>query len=125
MACGDSCSTASSDEPICINLGESAVLLARLRFNDGELITSATISSITYTITRGPVVASTETLVKGDVVSDTLVTDDDRWTVDETGYNFVWEPVVFATRGNYRVAVVVTPVSGTPRMMTWEIQARG
>lgn len=126
MVCGDSCSASgSADDPICINVGESAVLLARLRFNDGDLITQATIESIGYEAVRGTQVVSAGPLDKGDVIHDALVDDDDRWTVDDTGYNFEWEPPVFDSRGNYRVVVVVTPVSGTPRMLIWEVQARG
>ncbi len=88
-------------------------------------ITQATIASIVYTVsTLDPDDPDAETVVSGhdgvaltvaDVVYDTLQTSDSRWTVDTTGYNFLYEIDVssdeaFPVRGNkYLVKFELTP----------------
>lgn len=62
-------------------------LMRRIRGNNGQLITQASITSIGYVVTnlKTGVSAASVSLIVADVVFDSLQTDA-RWTVDSTDY---------------------------------------
>ena len=79
----------ADDIPVIYVWERSAVfLMARVEGLDGVNITQATLSAITMTITKLPSldVVAPPTPTVADVIFDALRTD--RWTVDDTGYNF-------------------------------------
>ena len=95
-------------------------LMARVKGNDGEDITQATIASISLRVldmsNENTSVHSSSPVV-ADTVHDTLQTTalDPRWTKDVRGYNFgVTVPASAFPTGDhtYRVEVHFTPVSG-------------
>ena len=97
-------------------VGFSPVCLGRILGNDGEPITQATISSINRKIYRldGTLISSAAVTV-ADAVSNTLITNDPRWTLDDEGRNFVDQPPVsnFASPNTaYFILYTFTPVSG-------------
>ena len=107
----------------------SAVLMARIRGNDGLNITQSNVTSIAVSVfdrndkanassTAAPSVAST--------VFDTLQTSDPRWTTDATGYNFKYEMPASFLFGEtiYRVEIVFTPTSGDVFPLVYELSIR-
>lgn len=98
--------------------GESLVIMARIRSIalDAPLITQASLTSITCAVYDGDTLIDSSTLVKGDVISDTLVTNDSRWTEDSTGYNFVATldgSTCFPLPGKrYEVEITLTSTTG-------------
>lgn len=109
----------------------SCYLMARLLGHAGTVATRASISSVAVhafdqdssndqTLSTAPTVAS--------VVYDTLQTTalDPRWTKDSTGYNFGYTvpASAFPTGGHsYRVEVTLTPLSGEPFYVGYDLQA--
>ena len=105
----------------------SCTCLARILGEDAEVITQATIDSITYTVSLiDPDDEDADTdvenhadsvLTVSDTISDILQLDD-RWTLDEIGYNFrhvldVSEHLAFGVRAReYRIRYKLQPVSG-------------
>ena len=109
----------------------SPVLFARVEDSDGNAITQASVSTITYSAylldKDWPADRDNRTSVTGHqavpvVVSssvyDSLQADDDRWTKDATGYNFAHQIDVssnacFSVAGRrYLVEYTITPTSG-------------
>lgn len=92
-------------------------LMARILGVDGEYITQAGISTITYAVHRtdtGAEVIASTSLTVANVVFDTLQTDS-RWHADSTGYNFRMDaPAASFPTGNvtYHVEVTFTPATG-------------
>ena len=94
--------------------------LARVKSqSDTEYITQAKISSITCYVykkgTSGDAIAEIPLTVSS-VVSDSLVTDDHRWTADTTGYNFIYHVpgcVFSAGAITYRVEFVFIPTTNS------------
>lgn len=96
----------------------AAILLARVRDQDGTLIEQTDIESVACTITDITlgIEVSTPTYTVYDVIYNELQTDS-RWTADDIGYNFgAVVPASALPNGNKRVRVefVITPVSGEP-----------
>ena len=55
-----------------------------------------------------------------------LVTDDPRWTVDSTGYNFIFEPdctqaPIFPTAGEYVVVVTLNFTNANPLPVVFNV----
>ena len=109
----------------------SPVLLARVEDSEGNDITQDAVSTITYSVylldkdwpqdrdNRTAITGhSTVAVTVADAVFDTLQTDDGRWDVDTTGYNFrhqidVSANACFAVAGrHYLVEFTITPTSG-------------
>lgn len=92
-------------------------VLARILGHDGLAIAQADVSTIAWTIAadsdRSTAVA-TGTLVVADVVYDALQTDDARWTLDTTGFNF-------ATT----MAATTVPVGGETYQLRYTFSADG
>lgn len=69
------------------------IVMARINGNLGTAITQASLSEIAYstydTNAEAAVSGASGTLTISSVVSDTLITNDVRWTKDTTGYNFI------------------------------------
>lgn len=109
-----------------------ASLMARVLGNAGTAITQASLSSISYKVfdLHGdtPTTATqTGTLTISAVVYDTLQTSDPRWTVDTTGYNFLytapasWFPDAPRT---YRVELKFTPATGEVFWLVYELKTK-
>lgn len=95
----------------------SVTIMARVRGEDGAYIAQASINAIQRkifdTAVPGTEVDSTALTVPN-AVFDTLQTDG-RWSVDDTGYNFLDRiPAGLLTTPNrrYRVQYVFTPTAG-------------
>lgn len=95
-------------------------LLARMTGANGGLMTSSTVSALSYKVTDlttypTSVVVPTTTLSPiSSYIFDTLQTDA-SWTKDQTGYSFKLQ-INFGTFANanhlYEISVYVTPVAG-------------
>lgn len=96
--------------------GVPLAAMARVRHN-GALITQAAISSVSVTIQRyngGDTEEITPpSLTVAGTVFDALQTDD-RWTADDTGYNFLATIAgeYFADPDEYWIVFVFNPTSG-------------
>lgn len=107
----------------------ATVFLARVRDSEGDYITQASVSSITYEvydIDDSDEAVDSGTLTVADVVYDALQTDS-RWTVDVTGYNFAAELDGDAfPKGNkdYQVEFLVTPASGNPFYIAYQVNSK-
>lgn len=121
-------------------------LLARIRGNGGNLITQASLSSITYAIRdlTDAETDSTGSFTISDVIFDDLQQDDQLWHQDTAirpgpdesyGYNFkatlsagsfddhdvATTSPYEVTRHRFQVDVKFTPTSGQPFVQSWEI----
>lgn len=119
------------------NAGESPVLMARIQDSrTADIITPASVSSITYTAysassgwgvqTRTPVDGHEGVTVPATALKAALVTDDPRWTVDSTGYNFIFEPdctqaPIFPTAGEYVVVVTINFTNANPLPVVFNV----
>jgi hypothetical protein len=115
----------------------SAVFLARAIGWEGLALQRSGVASITYTVFQkiddvwtpvtGHIAVS---LTVNDVLSDTLETDDDRWTRDSIGFNFkhLLDTTVnqaFATAdAKYMVVYSVTPTGDPPVKIVFELDCR-
>lgn len=120
-------------EPVRATVWEDsgATCLGRFYGNDGDAITQATLTSITCKIfdldSAIPTTATTQTVTIASAVSDTLRTDDDRWTVDTTGFNFehtITDDNLATGDHRYRIEYVFTPTSGENFVAVYELQCR-
>ena len=119
------------------NRGETPLLFARIQDSaDASLVTPADIGEIVYTCYRKttswateprvPVFGHENVSIPIESVLEAAVTDDPRWTVDESGYNFIYEPdsranPLFPTAGDYVLVVTVHFISGNPCPISYEI----
>ena len=110
--------------------GETPLFFARLVDTaDDSLITPERVESITYSCykrsqpwgieTRNAVTGHENVYVPLTALESQLVTDDERWTVDDVGYNFHFEPdartnPLFPSNGSYVVVFKVLPSTGNP-----------
>ena len=105
-----------------------AIFLARVVDRAGTAITQSAISSIAYTVREAEgdeTQTATGTLDKTTAIYDTLQTGG-LWDADLTGYNFygVLTGTCFPTYGvRYRVEFVLTPTSGNPYPIVYEVTA--
>jgi len=105
----------------------SAWILLRVVGQDGEEITQASLSTITYAVTDladdSEIVAATAVAISS-TVYDTLQTDA-RWSADDDGYNFAHAlgPTTFPRPGRYRVEYIFTPVIGFAFLIAADINA--
>lgn len=122
------------------NRGETPILFARLEDSaTGDPLDDDLVESASYTCYRRTYYWGVESLtpVDGheDVVVPTssflssLVTTDDRWTTDTTGYNFKFEPdatqnPLFPVAGSYVVVVTVNLTSGNPVPIVYEVSVQ-
>lgn len=114
-------------------VGCDVVCLAYVTGDDGEPILRADLSSITLYVTRQrtttPTVNGTS-LTIANVLSDTLVTDDPRWSEEalETtvGRNFahVVAGSAFPVADSYRIEYTFTATSGVKSKLIFEGPAR-
>ena len=121
------------------NRGETPVLFARIQNSEtGDPISPSAVSSIVYTAysktvgwgseTRTPVEGHENETVPNSAVLSALVppTDDPRWTVDSTGYNFIFEPdstvnPIFPNAGDYVVVVTINFTNANPLPISFDV----
>lgn len=121
------------------NRGETPVLFARIQNSEtGDPISPSAVSSIVYTAysktvgwgseTRTPVEGHEGETVPNSAVLSALVppTDDPRWTVDPTGYNFIFEPdstvnPIFPNAGDYVVVVTINFTNANPLPISFDV----
>lgn len=114
------------------NRGETPVLFARIQNSEtGDPISPSAVSSITYTAyrqtvgwgteSRTPVSGHEDVPIPNTAVLSAIVppSTDPRWTVDTTGYNFLYEPdsrtnPIFPDSGNYVVVVTINFTNANP-----------
>lgn len=123
--------------------------MARLRGNNGQLVTQASFSTITYQVTnlQSGTIAGSGSLAPASVLLNSLVQYDPRWTRDSAGqlgsdgsfgYNFLAQlpgasifnvtppaapPLTPAPAAIYQIDVVFTPVSGEAFRMSFQAPA--
>ena len=108
-----------------------ATCLARVLGNAGTAITQASLTSIGCKVfdlnsTTPETAVSTPTVTIASAVFDTLQTDA-RWTVDSTGYNFLFviaASVLTTGDHRYRVEFKFTPASGEVFWLVYELHAQ-
>ena len=121
------------------NRGETPVLFARIQNSEtGQIIDPSAVSSISYTAysktvgwgseTRTPVDGHQNITVPNSAVLSALVTPttDPRWTVDSTGYNFIFEPdstvkPIFPNAGDYVVVVTINFTAANPLPISFDV----
>ena len=91
-------------------------IMARVVGNDGENLTQAGVTGITFQVFKLPSTTATVTgtLTVAAVMFDTLQTDS-RWGEDETGYNFRYDvPAATLAEGGevYQFEVLFNPANG-------------
>lgn len=92
---------------------------------EGNWIKQADISAITcksFDMTNDPDTATTQTITSSAII-DTPVTATTLWTVDSTGYNFLWDAPasIFATGGHtYQIEVKVTTTGSEVGIGIWK-----
>ena len=114
------------------NRGETPVLFARIQNSEtGDPISPSAVSSISYTAyrqtvgwgteSRTPVSGHEDVTIPNTAVLAAIVppSTDPRWTVDTTGYNFLYEPdsrtnPIFPDSGNYVVVVTINFTNANP-----------
>ena len=121
------------------NRGETPVLFARIQNSEtGQIISPSAVSSISYTAysktvgwgseTRTPVDGHENETVPNSAVLSALVppSTDPRWTVDSTGYNFIFEPdstvnPIFPNAGDYVVVVTINFTAANPLPISFDV----
>lgn len=119
------------------NAGETPVLFARITNSQtGAPIPAADVSAISYTCnrlnvgwgteTRTPVEGHEDVDVDASAVLAALVTNDPRWTIDTTGYNFKLEPdsrtnPIFPSSGNYEIVVTIEFSNANPLPLVFNV----
>lgn len=119
------------------NAGETPVLFARITNSQtGDNIPASDVSAISYTCnrlnvgwgteTRTPVEGHEDVDVDVSAVLAALVTDDPRWTIDTTGYNFKLEPdsrtnPIFPSSGNYEIVVTIEFSNANPLPLVYNV----
>ena len=122
-----------------IERGESGVFCARIYdTNTSRLITQAEIESISYTVykilsslrsseaTRTAVTGHENIAVdKNETILEKAI-NDEYWTTDEIGYNFIHEPntrivPMFPESGNYEVIYTICLIAGNPIPLTYNV----
>lgn len=119
------------------NRGESPLLFARITDSaTGAIIDPTSVSGITYTCyklssgwgieSRTPVTGHQNVTVPTTAILSALVTNDSRWTIDTTGYNFIFEPdsrtaPIFPDAGEYVVVVTISFSSANPIPLSYNV----
>ena len=121
------------------NRGETPVLFARIQNSEtGQIISPSAVSSIVYTAysktvgwgseTRTPVAGHENETVPNSAVLSAVVppSTDPRWTVDSTGYNFIFEPdstvnPIFPNAGDYVVVVTINFTNANPLPISFDV----
>lgn len=121
------------------NRGETPVLFARIQNSEtGQIISPSAVSSIEYTAysktvgwgseTRTPVEGHENETIPNSAVLSAVVppTVDSRWTVDSTGYNFIFEPdstvnPIFPNAGDYVVVVTINFTNANPLPISFDV----
>lgn len=127
--------------------GSGATLMARLRGNAGQLVTQASLTSISYTVTdlTAGTVSSPVTVSVAACVFDNLQQGDPRWSKDsandpgpdgEHGYNALvtvsashfpatvptpTAPTIIPAPHVFQVDVIFQPVTGEPFRVVWRL----
>lgn len=126
----------------CVVAGFSAVLLARIVNWNAVPITRGEIGAVDYSVfeidendpsVRLPVAGQQSVALNSgeldNAIFDSLQTGDVRWTVDEKGYNFRFQPdgstaALFPTAGSlYLAEFRFTPLSGQMFPARWRVRA--
>lgn len=107
--------------------GSTATLLARVTRNDGEYLTQADVGGITATVIDLDTDESTGTVTLDptECVTDSL-TLDNRWNVDQVGFNFTATiDGQYFPQGSrtYRVEITIDPAFGSEFLLVWLLQA--
>ena len=128
--------------------GSGVTLMTRLQGNNGQLVTKASLASISYQVSNLTLgtVAGTGTLAVASVIFDSLQQSDPRWTADSAdsrdkfgnwGYNFlatlpaaafgvstlVAQPLAPVPPPVYQIDVLFTPASGEVFRVPFRAQA--
>lgn len=119
------------------NAGETPVLFARITNSQTrDIIPASDVSGISYTCnrlnvgwgteTRTPVEGHADVDVDASAVLAALVTNDPRWTIDTTGYNFKLEPdsrtnPIFPSSGNYEIVVTIEFSNANPLPLVFNV----
>lgn len=121
------------------NSGETPVLFARVvNSATGAGVDPSTVSAISYTCykrtfawsqeTREPVEGHEDVTIPTNAILSSVVppSSDSRWTVDDVGYNFTFEPdtrtyPLFPTPGSYIILVTVRFSDANPAPIQYEI----
>ena len=121
------------------NSGETPVLFARVvNSATGAVVDPSTVSAISYTCykrtfawsqeTREPVEGHEDVTIPTNAILSAVVppSSDSRWTVDDVGYNFTFEPdtrtyPLFPTPGSYIILVTVRFSDANPAPIQYEI----
>lgn len=120
------------------NRGETPLLFARVQDSaDASLVPPAEVNDIVYSCfrktttwvseTRTPVAGHENVPIPVEAILPEAVTDDTRWTIDGSGYNFLYEPdsrinPIFPTVGKYEIVVTITFISGNPCPIVYDIE---
>lgn len=107
-----------------------ATCMARVLGNDAANLTQAAVTSITCSVynldSSAPSTAvATPTVTISSAVFDTLQTSDARWTLDSTGYNFLFTVPASAFAngdGLYRIEFIFDLASGENVTVVFEIK---
>lgn len=106
--------------------GTGPTLLARIRDNTGAYPTQAGLTEISYIVTNKDTDTEVETgtMIIGDVIYDTLQTNNPLWVIDTTGYNFRYAmaSTQIPDPGHYRIDIKITPVLGSPFFLVFDIE---
>lgn len=121
------------------NQGETPLLFARVTDSETNTIVDPdVVDSISYTCykrsfawsseTRTPVPGHENVAIPLSAFSGALVASDSRWTVDSTGYNFIYEPdsrvnPIFPSPGEYVVIVTIRFTNANPLPIVYNITA--
>ena len=111
----------------------SCTVFARIRGNTGAYVTQASLTSIAckvFDLDNANTQVSAPTVTISSAVFDTLQTssNDVRWTIDTTGFNFRFTVPASAFplgERNYRVEVVFTPTSGDVFAVVYTVHSQG
>ena len=122
------------------NRGEAPLFFARVEDSEtSAIVPSSSVTAISYTAykvttswsneVRTPVEGHENVAIDPAAYLDELVDDDPRWTEDETGYNFVFEPdttvnPIFPDGGRYVVVITIQFANANPAPISYEIEVK-
>ena len=122
------------------NRGEAPLFFARVEDSEtSAIVPSSSVTAISYTAykvttswsneVRTPVEGHENVTIDPAAYLDELVDDDPRWTEDETGYNFVFEPdttvnPIFPDGGRYVVVITIQFANANPAPISYEIEVK-
>lgn len=105
------------------------ILMARILGQDGAVVNAASISDIrceVMDLIEQTLVVEID-VAPGDVIDDVLTADDERWSADSVGYNFLHEvpAIAFPEPGKtYQLSYLFTPLVGEPFPLVHHVQTK-